>query len=107
MRRQILKLMLPTEQALSMCLFTAEALHRADAGDEEGRALRRILTPLVKFRVCRDARKVAGDAMEVRGGCGYIEEWIEPRLLRDTHLGSIWEGTSNIVELDEIGRAHV
>ncbi len=51
-------------------------------------------------RACRDARKVTGDAMEVRGGCGYIEEWADPRLVRDAHLGSIWEGTSNIVALD-------
>jgi len=36
----------------------------------------------------------------VRGGCGYIEEWSDARLLRDAHLGSIWEGTSNIVALD-------
>jgi alkylation response protein AidB-like acyl-CoA dehydrogenase len=95
MQRQLLKIMLPAEEALSMCLFTAAALRRADDGEEEAKALRRILTPLVKFRCCRDARKVAGDAMEVRGGCGYIEEWIEPRLLRDAHLGSIWEGASN------------
>jgi len=99
-RRQLLKLLLPAEQALSMVLFTADALARADAGEAEGAALRRILTPLVKFRVCRDARKVTGDAMEARGGVGYIEEWAEPRLLRDAHLGSIWEGTSNIVALD-------
>ena len=38
--------------------------------------------------------------MEVRGGVGYIEEWADPRLVRDAHLGSIWEGTSNIVALD-------
>jgi hypothetical protein len=38
----------------------------------------------------------------VRGGCGYIEEWSDPRVLRDSHLGSIWEGTSNIVALDVI-----
>jgi hypothetical protein len=38
--------------------------------------------------------------MEVRGGCGYIEDWADPRLVRDAHLGSIWEGTSNIVALD-------
>ena len=69
-------------------------------------SLVRILTPLIKFRACRDARKVTGDAMEVRGGCGYIEEWSDPRLVRDAHLGSIWEGTSNIVALD-IGRAVV
>lgn len=104
-RRQLLKLMLPTEQALSVTLFTADALARADAGESEGSKLRRILTPLVKFRVCRDARKVAGDAMEARGGVGYIEEWIEPRLLRDAHLGSIWEGTSNIVALDVLRAA--
>jgi alkylation response protein AidB-like acyl-CoA dehydrogenase len=99
-RRQLLKLMVPTEQALSVTMFTADALARADAGEAEGLKLRRILTPLVKFRVCRDARKVAGDGMEARGGVGYIEEWPEPRLLRDAHLGSIWEGTSNIVALD-------
>src|SRR6185437_16902586 len=58
------------------------------------------MTPLIKFRACRDARRVTGDAMEVRGGCGYIEEWPDPRLVRDAHLGSIWEGTSNVVALD-------
>ena len=68
--------------------------------------LLRILTPLIKFRACRDARKVTGDAMEVRGGCGYIEEWADPRLVRDAHLGSIWEGTSNIVALDVIRAVH-
>jgi len=100
MRRQLLKLLLPAEQARSMVFQTAEALRRADAGDAEAYALVRLLTPLIKFRACRDARKVTGDAMEVRGGCGYIEDWSDPRLVRDAHLGSIWEGTSNIVALD-------
>ncbi|WP_454724359.1 MULTISPECIES: acyl-CoA dehydrogenase family protein [Cupriavidus] len=100
MRRQLLKLALPTEQARTMVFQTAEALRRADAGEEGAYALMRVLTPLIKFRACRDARKVTGDAMEIRGGCGYIEEWSDPRLVRDAHLGSIWEGTSNIVALD-------
>lgn len=100
MQRQLLKLLLPTEQARTMLFQTAQALRRADAGEAGAHALTRILTPLIKFRACRDARKVTGDAMEVRGGCGYIEEWSDPRLLRDAHLGSIWEGTSNIVALD-------
>lgn len=102
MRRQLLKLMVPTEQARSMLFQTAEALRRADAGEPGAHPLARILTPLIKFRACRDARRVTGDAMEVRGGCGYIEEWSDPRLLRDAHLGSIWEGTSNIVALDVV-----
>ncbi len=137
MRRQLLKMMMRTEQARTMVFQTALALERSDralladgrwsaspagvagplapaagsslspaavklASDADPMALARILTPLIKFRACRDARTVTGDAMEVRGGCGYIEEWSEPRLLRDAHLGSIWEGTSNIVALDVI-----
>src|SRR5262245_56203965 len=100
MQRQLAKMMVCTEQARTMMFQTAAALGAADKGDAPARQLVRILTPLIKFRACRDARKVAGDAMEVRGGCGYIEEWAEPRVLRDAHLGSIWEGTSNIVALD-------
>lgn len=100
MQRQLAKLMVPTEQARTMMFQTAEALRRSDAGEDGAYALTRLLTPLIKFRACRDARKVAGDAMEVRGGCGYIEEWGDPRIVRDAHLGSIWEGTSNIVALD-------
>jgi alkylation response protein AidB-like acyl-CoA dehydrogenase len=105
MRRQLLKILVPTEQARSMVFQAAEALRRADAGEPGAYALVRILTPLLKFRACRDARRVTGDAMEVRGGCGYIEEWADPRLLRDSHLGSIWEGTSNIVALDVLRAA--
>ena len=100
MRRQLLKLMLPAEAARSILFFTSNELEKADAGDDLARRRVRLLTPLIKFRACRDARKVTGDAMEVRGGVGYTEEWSDPRLVRDAHLGSIWEGTSNIVALD-------
>jgi alkylation response protein AidB-like acyl-CoA dehydrogenase len=105
MRRQLAKMLLRAEQARTAVFQTAEALRRSDAGEPGAYPLLRILTPLAKFRACRDARSVAGDAMEVRGGCGYIEEWPEPRLLRDAHLGSIWEGTSNIVALDVLRAA--
>ncbi|MCO6056005.1 acyl-CoA dehydrogenase family protein [Pseudomonas sp. MOB-449] len=104
MQRQLLKMMLPAEQARSMFMQIATLLPLADGGDAEAQKCVRILTPLIKFRACRDARRVTGDAMEVRGGVGYIEEWSDPRLVRDAHLGSIWEGTSNIVALD-IARA--
>jgi acyl-CoA dehydrogenase len=43
--------------------------------------------------------------MEVRGGNGYIEEWVQARLVRDAHIGVLWEGTSNINALDIITRA--
>ncbi|OJY76878.1 MAG: DNA alkylation response protein [Rhodospirillales bacterium 70-18] len=105
MRRQLAKMLIRAEQARTMMFQTAETLRRADAGEAGAYALLRILTPLIKFRACRDARQVTGDAMEVRGGCGYIEEFSDARLLRDAHLGSIWEGTSNIVALDVLRAA--
>lgn len=100
MRRQLVKMIVTAEQGRSICLHTAEILRRADAGDPFYAKLIRIMTPLIKFRTCRDARKVTSDSMEVRGGSGYIEEWSDSRVLRDAHLGSIWEGTSNVVALD-------
>ncbi|MBR0650858.1 DNA alkylation response protein [Roseomonas terrae] len=105
MRRQLAKMLVRAEQARTMVFQTAEALRRADAGEPDAYALLRILTPLLKFRACRDARVVTGDAMEVRGGCGYIEDFPDARLVRDAHLGSIWEGTSNIVALDVLRAA--
>jgi len=105
-RRQLLKLLLPIEQALSVCFITASTLDRAEQGrSQEAALLLRILTPTLKFRSTRDARKVCGDALEMRGGIGYVEEFASARVLRDSYLGSIWEGTSNIVALDAITRA--
>src|SRR5438477_696026 len=104
-RRQLMKIMLATEQGRSMSFLTADALERAEAGSQDAAALLRILTPTLKFRATRDARKVCGDALEMRGGIGYIEEFATARLLRDAHLGSIWEGTGNIVAIDALRRA--
>jgi alkylation response protein AidB-like acyl-CoA dehydrogenase len=99
-RRQLLKMLLPLEQALSVCFATADALDRAQLDGKTD--LVRILTPVLKLRATRDARKVCGDAMEMRGSTGYVEEFATPKLLRDAHLGSIWEGTTNIVALDAL-----
>ena len=105
LRRQLLKIAVPSEQALSMFLFAADAMDRANAGSQEAEDCLRILTPLLKFRACRDNIPVATGAMEVRGGNGYIEEWVQPRLVRDAHIGVLWEGTSNINALDIVTRA--
>ena len=98
MRRQLMKLLVRAEQSLSMALCAADALGR-------GAAELRILTGLLKLRACRDNVVVATGAMEARGGNGYIEDWVNPRLIRDAQIGLLWEGTSNINALDVIGRA--
>jgi acyl-CoA dehydrogenase len=108
-QRQLLKIQLPSEQALSMSFFTADALDETEypgrGQTNEARAVLRLATPILKLRATRDARRVTGDAMEVRGGCGYVEDFANARLVRDAHLGSIWEGTSNIVAIDAVRRA--
>jgi acyl-CoA dehydrogenase len=105
LRRQLLKMAVPSEQSLSMFLFAASAMDRANAGSKPAESALRILTPLLKFRACRDNIPVATGAMEVRGGNGYIEEWVHARLIRDAHVGVLWEGTSNINALDIVTRA--
>ena len=105
LRRQLLKITVPTEQALSMFLFAADAMDRANAGSKHAESVLRILTPLLKFRACRDNIPVATGSMEVRGGNGYIEEWVNARLVRDAQIGVLWEGTSNINALDIVTRA--
>jgi alkylation response protein AidB-like acyl-CoA dehydrogenase len=105
LRRQLMKIMLPTEQALSMYAFSADAMGKANAGDKEAANLLRILTPVYKFRACRDNIPAASHALEVRGGLGYIEEWVTARLVRDAQIGTLWEGTSNINALDVVHRA--
>jgi len=92
-------MLVPAEQALSMALCTADALGRG------AREELRILTGLLKLRACRDNVIVATAAMEARGGNGYIEDWVNPRLIRDAQVGLLWEGTSNINALDVINRA--
>jgi acyl-CoA dehydrogenase len=104
-KKQLMKIMLPTEQALSMYAYTADVMGRANQGEEGASQILRILTPLYKFRACRDNIRVATGAMEMRGGNGYIEDFVNARLVRDAHVGVLWEGTSNIAALDAISRA--
>jgi acyl-CoA dehydrogenase len=99
MRRQLMKVLVPAEQALSMAFCTADAMGRGATAEL------RILTGLLKLRACRDNVVVATAAMEARGGNGYIEDWVNPRLIRDAQVGLLWEGTSNINALDVISRA--
>lgn len=99
-RQKLFDLLLDVEGCTALVFYGAWLLDRADAGDAEAARLRRIITPLAKFYVTRRARKVVGEALELLGGNGYIEDWPLARLLRDAYLGSIWEGTTNIVALD-------
>jgi acyl-CoA dehydrogenase len=100
LRSNLLGMLLDTEAAASVILNGAALLDRREAGDGAARALTRVWTPLAKCWITLRARDVTAEAMNVRGGNGYVEEWVNPRLLRDAHLGAIWEGSANVVALD-------
>ena len=100
LRSNLLSMLLDAEAAVSVILNGAALLDRRDAGAADARALARVWTPLAKYWITLRARDVTAEAMNVRGGNGYVEEWVNPRLLRDAYLGAIWEGSANVVALD-------
>ncbi len=79
---------------------TAAAFRIARSYDGEHTAFRRFATAVMKYWVCKRAAPHAAEALECLGGNGYVEESGMPRLLRDSPLNSIWEGSGNVAALD-------
>lgn len=98
MRNVLADLALECEAAVMLVMRLARAY---DAQADEGCArLRRLLTPVAKYWVCKRAPTVCAEAMEVLGGNGYVEDGPIARRLRESPLNSIWEGSGNIMCLD-------
>jgi acyl-CoA dehydrogenase len=101
MRRQLVDLLIEIEGCAALAFEAAAVLERVDRhGVEEDRRLLRILTPLCKYYIPKRSEYVTLEALEMRGGNGYVEDWVNPRLLRDTIVNVIWEGSSNVIVLD-------
>jgi putative acyl-CoA dehydrogenase len=98
MRNVLADLALECESHIVLAMRLARAF---DAGqDEMESVLRRMLTPVAKYWICKRAPVVAAEAMEVLGGNGYVEEGPIARRYREAPLNSIWEGSGNIMCLD-------
>ena len=116
MKAVLADLALESEAATALALRLARAVDRsearasasraANASDDEmahEAALRRVLTPLAKFWICKRGSHVAQEAMECLGGNGYVEDGgrgTMARVYREMPLNSIWEGAANIMGLD-------
>ena len=105
MRRQLLQVLIPAEQALSTSCYGGDLLRRAEQGSNSALELLRIVTPVIKMRSNRDNVAATGKAIEIRGGNGVIEDWVNSRLLRDSFIPVLWEGTSVINAIDVVRRA--
>ena len=93
-------LTLESEAASTLALRLAGAADRAARGDAQEAALLRLALPAAKYWVCKRSPMITAEALECLGGNGYIEESVMPRLLRDSPLNSIWEGSGNVTALD-------
>ncbi|MEO7244654.1 MAG: acyl-CoA dehydrogenase family protein, partial [Rubrivivax sp.] len=106
MQSVLADLALESEAATALALRLARAVDRTEHGqDADGfeAVMRRVLTPVAKFWVCKRGSAFAQEAMECLGGNGYAEdggEGVMARIYREMPLNSIWEGAGNIMALD-------
>ncbi|KAF9267389.1 hypothetical protein L218DRAFT_920194 [Marasmius fiardii PR-910] len=92
-----------TYRALTHLVFGAvKLLGRSEcntASPQESARLR-LLTPLVKAFCAELAVASMEEAMTTLGGAGYMEENDIGRLIRDSLVEKIWEGTTTVLALD-------
>jgi len=90
---------LHVEASIALVMRLCRAFDRApdDAGEA---AYMRLLTPAIKYWVCKNAPGFLYEAMECLGGNGYVEEGILARHYRESPVNAIWEGSGNVMCLD-------
>lgn len=91
-----------TQASFQAVFYTVSLLGKEETGKastEESLVLR-ILTPLIKLYTGRSSVACASEVLEAFGGAGYVEDSGLPKLLRDSQVLAIWEGTTNVLSLD-------
>ncbi len=106
MQNVLADLALESEAATALALRLAVAVDRCETGEDAGgheARLRRLLTPIGKYWICKRGAALAQEAMECLGGNGYVEAQgagVMARIYREMPVNSIWEGAGNIQALD-------
>jgi putative acyl-CoA dehydrogenase len=104
MKNVLADLALESEAATALAMRLAVAVDRTEHGaDSHESVMRRLLTPVAKFWICKRGSHFGQEAMECLGGNGYVEaegEGVMARIYREMPLNSIWEGAGNIMALD-------
>jgi alkylation response protein AidB-like acyl-CoA dehydrogenase len=108
-RRMLLTARAYAEGARALSLFTALAIDKMTASDDEDERkengeLVALLTPIIKAFTTDNAWIATSACMQVFGGHGYIREWGMEQYVRDARINMIYEGTNTIQSLDLLGR---
>jgi putative acyl-CoA dehydrogenase len=90
---------LHVEASIALVMRLCRSFDRTPHDANEA-AYMRLLTPAVKFWVCKSAPAFLYEAMECLGGNGYVEEGILARHYREAPVNAIWEGSGNVMCLD-------
>jgi putative acyl-CoA dehydrogenase len=90
---------LHVEASIALVMRLCRAFDQAP-GDAKAAAFMRLLTPAIKYWVCKSAPGFLYEAMECLGGNGYVEEGILARHYRESPVNAIWEGSGNVMCLD-------
>jgi putative acyl-CoA dehydrogenase len=99
MRAVLADMAIEVEGALAAVMRLCRAFDQAPRSPAEA-ARARLLTPAVKYWVCKTAPALVYEAMECLGGNGYVEDGMLARLYREAPVNAIWEGSGNVVCLD-------
>jgi putative acyl-CoA dehydrogenase len=90
---------LHVEASIALVMRLCRAFDQSP-GDAKAAAYMRLLTPAIKYWVCKSAPGFLYEAMECLGGNGYVEEGILARHYRESPVNAIWEGSGNVMCLD-------
>jgi putative acyl-CoA dehydrogenase len=90
---------LHVEASVALVMRLCRSFDRAPDDASEA-AYMRLLTPAIKYWVCKSAPGFLYEAMECLGGNGYVEEGILARHYRESPVNAIWEGSGNVMCLD-------
>jgi putative acyl-CoA dehydrogenase len=90
---------LHVEATIALVMRLCRAFDRTPEEAAEA-AYMRLLTPAIKYWVCKSAPPFLYEAMECLGGNGYVEEGILARHYRESPVNAIWEGSGNVMCLD-------
>ncbi|MCB1386684.1 MAG: acyl-CoA dehydrogenase family protein [Nitratireductor sp.] len=99
MQRVLADMAIDMAAATALTFRLAQSFDRAGANPAEA-AYARLMTPVIKYWVCKLAPPLVQEAMECLGGNGYVEEGNLARLYRESPLNAIWEGSGNVMCLD-------
>ena len=99
MTRVVADMALDVAAATALSFRLAHAFDNAATSPEES-AYQRIMTPVIKYWVCKIAPALIYEAMECLGGSGYVEERPIARHYREAPVNAIWEGSGNVMALD-------